>query len=80
MFLSSAARPQDMLLLLYNEGIWKKGILRCSGLAREVKKLRDYLDSGELQLPPIRDINVISVAFKVCRRQVCVYVCDLVKP
>lgn len=78
MFLSSPARPQDMLVLLYNEGIWKKGILRCSGKALEVRKLRDYLDSGKLQLPPTRDINVISVAFKVCRRQVCV--CGLVKP
>lgn len=68
MFLSSAARPQDMLVLLYNEGLWIEWILRCPGKAREVRKLRDYLDSGEVQLPSTRDIHVISSTFKVCRR------------
>ncbi|XP_071400411.1 rho GTPase-activating protein 20-like [Centroberyx affinis] len=55
----------DMLLFLYHEGSWTRGIFRRPAGARAVRELRDALDGGEFQLPLTRDhVFIIAGVFK----------------
>uniref|UniRef100_A0A665U2R0 Rho-GAP domain-containing protein n=2 Tax=Echeneis naucrates TaxID=173247 RepID=A0A665U2R0_ECHNA len=55
----------DMLVFLYHEGSWTRGIFRRPAGARAVRELRDSLDAGESQLPLTRDhIFIIAGVFK----------------
>ncbi|KAM9328783.1 rho GTPase-activating protein 20-like [Pholidichthys leucotaenia] len=55
----------DMLAFLYHEGSWTRGIFRRPAGARAVRELRDSLDSGEFQIPLMRDhIFIIAGVFK----------------
>ncbi|KAI3366076.1 hypothetical protein L3Q82_009898 [Scortum barcoo] len=56
----------DMLVFLYHEGSWTRGIFRRPAGARAVRELRDSLDSGEFQLPLTRDhVFIIAGVFKI---------------
>ncbi|KAM4560118.1 rho GTPase-activating protein 20-like isoform 1-T5 [Odontesthes bonariensis] len=55
----------DMLMFLYHEGSWTRGIFRRPAGARAVRELRDSLDSGEFHLPLTRDhVFIIAGVFK----------------
>ncbi|XP_071757286.2 rho GTPase-activating protein 20-like [Centroberyx gerrardi] len=55
----------DMLVFLYHEGSWTRGIFRRPAGARAVRELRDALDGGEFQLPLTRDhVFIIAGVFK----------------
>ncbi|XP_056157094.1 rho GTPase-activating protein 20-like [Lampris incognitus] len=55
----------DMLVFLYHEGSWTRGIFRRSAGARAVRELRDSLDAGALELPLTRDhVFIIAGVFK----------------
>ncbi|XP_041835156.1 rho GTPase-activating protein 20-like [Melanotaenia boesemani] len=55
----------DMLLFLYHEGSWTRGIFRRPAGARAVRELRESLDTGEFQLPLTRDhVFIIAGVFK----------------
>ncbi|XP_035533956.1 LOW QUALITY PROTEIN: rho GTPase-activating protein 20-like [Morone saxatilis] len=55
----------DMLVFLYHEGSWTRGIFRRPAGARAVRELRDTLDGGEFHLPLTRDhVFIIAGVFK----------------
>ncbi|RVE75351.1 hypothetical protein OJAV_G00015740 [Oryzias javanicus] len=55
----------DMLVFLYHEGSWTRGIFRRSAGARAIRELRDSLDGGEAELPLTRDhVFIIAGVFK----------------
>ncbi|XP_072228213.1 rho GTPase-activating protein 20-like [Leuresthes tenuis] len=55
----------DMLVFLYHEGSWTRGIFRRPAGARAVRELRDALDSGAFHLPLTRDhVFIIAGVFK----------------
>ncbi|KAM9766910.1 LOW QUALITY PROTEIN: rho GTPase-activating protein 20-like [Menidia menidia] len=55
----------DMLVFLYHEGCWTRGIFRRPAGARAVRELRDALDAGEAALPLTRDhVFLIAGVFK----------------
>uniref|UniRef100_A0A1A8EJH3 Rho GTPase activating protein 20 n=1 Tax=Nothobranchius kadleci TaxID=1051664 RepID=A0A1A8EJH3_NOTKA len=55
----------DMLVFLYHEGSWTRGIFRRPAGARAVRELRESLDAGEVQLPFTRDhVFVVAGVFK----------------
>ncbi|XP_020565969.1 rho GTPase-activating protein 20 isoform X2 [Oryzias latipes] len=55
----------DMLVFLYHEGSWTRGIFRRSAGARATRELRDALDTGEAELPLTRDhVFIIAGVFK----------------
>ncbi|KAM4602153.1 rho GTPase-activating protein 20-like [Polymixia lowei] len=55
----------DMLVFLYHEGSWTRGIFRRSAGARAVRELRMSLDAGLSQLPLTRDhAFIIAGVFK----------------
>ncbi|MEQ2183624.1 hypothetical protein GOODEAATRI_000023 [Goodea atripinnis] len=63
--------PQDMLMFLYHEGSWTRGIFRRSAGARAVKELRESLDAGQFQLPLTRDhVFIIAGVFKDFLRRI----------
>lgn len=61
----------DMLLFLYHEGSWTRGIFRRPAGARAVRELRDSLDSGEFELTLTRDhVFIIAGVFKEFLRSI----------
>ncbi|XP_031147726.1 rho GTPase-activating protein 20-like [Sander lucioperca] len=55
----------DMMVFLYHEGSWTRGIFRRPAGARAVRELRESLDSGEFQLPLTREhVFLIAGVFK----------------
>lgn len=66
---------QDMLVFLYHEGSWTRGIFRRSAGARAIRELRDSLDGGEAELPLSRDhVFIIAGVFKVLlQADVCLF-------
>ncbi|XP_047211521.1 rho GTPase-activating protein 20-like isoform X2 [Girardinichthys multiradiatus] len=61
----------DMLMFLYHEGSWTRGIFRRSAGARAVKELRESLDAGQFQLPLTRDhVFIIAGVFKDFLRRI----------
>ncbi|XP_038161710.1 rho GTPase-activating protein 20-like isoform X2 [Cyprinodon tularosa] len=61
----------DMLMFLYHEGSWTRGIFRRSAGARAVRELRESLDGGQLQLPLTREhIFIIAGVFKDFLRRI----------
>uniref|UniRef100_A0A3Q2DW74 Rho-GAP domain-containing protein n=1 Tax=Cyprinodon variegatus TaxID=28743 RepID=A0A3Q2DW74_CYPVA len=60
-----------MLMFLYHEGSWTRGIFRRSAGARAVRELRESLDGGQLQLPLTREhIFIIAGVFKDFLRRI----------
>lgn len=49
-FVTSGVCPQDMLVFLYQEGPYTRGIFRRSAGAKACRELRDRLDSGHHDL------------------------------
>ncbi|XP_029922142.1 rho GTPase-activating protein 20-like [Myripristis murdjan] len=55
----------DMLVFLYHEGSWTRGIFRRPAGTRAVRELRESLDAGLFQLPLTRDhVFIIAGVFK----------------
>ncbi|KAM4711433.1 rho GTPase-activating protein 20-like [Anableps anableps] len=61
----------DMLVFLYHEGSWTRGIFRRSAGARAVRELRESLDAGQVQLPLSKDhVFIIAGVFKDFLRRI----------
>ncbi|XP_061914784.1 rho GTPase-activating protein 20-like isoform X2 [Entelurus aequoreus] len=70
----------DMLIFLYHEGPWTRGIFRRPAGARTVRELRNSLDAGQFLLPLTRDhIFIIAGVFKDFLRNIpgSLLCCDL---
>ncbi|CDQ82933.1 unnamed protein product [Oncorhynchus mykiss] len=63
---NSLPKPvMDMLVFLYNEGPFTRGIFRRSAGARACRELRDRLDSGAQDVPLSREhVFIIAAVFK----------------
>ncbi|XP_014858595.1 PREDICTED: rho GTPase-activating protein 20 isoform X1 [Poecilia mexicana] len=61
----------DMLLFLYHEGCWTRGIFRRSAGARAVRELRESLDGGDSELPLTKEhVFIIAGVFKDFLRRI----------
>ncbi|XP_061840926.1 rho GTPase-activating protein 20-like isoform X2 [Nerophis lumbriciformis] len=70
----------DMLIFLYHEGPWTRGIFRRPAGARTVRELRNSLDAGQFLLPLTRyHIFIIAGVFKDFLRNIpgSLLCCDL---
>ncbi|XP_027866098.1 rho GTPase-activating protein 20-like isoform X1 [Xiphophorus couchianus] len=61
----------DMLVFLYHEGCWTRGIFRRSAGARAVRELRESLDGGDSELPLTKEhVFIIAGVFKDFLRRI----------
>ncbi|XP_043966088.1 rho GTPase-activating protein 20-like isoform X1 [Gambusia affinis] len=61
----------DMLVFLYHEGCWTRGIFRRSAGARAVRELRESLDGGNSELPLTKEhVFIIAGVFKDFLRRI----------